>query len=105
MRPAVPIKAFIQERARRNPAFRKGLIREAMECFLAGDVEVGNAILRDYVNEAVGFEKLAKATSLPPKSLMRMFSAKGNPQSKNLFAVLAQLQKISKFKLEVSVRG
>ena len=35
-----------------------------------------------------GFEKLGKKVGLPPKSLMRMFGPNGNPQMKNLFAVL-----------------
>jgi hypothetical protein len=100
----VPIEPLIREKARRNPEFRNGLIREAVECMLNGEVSVGNAVLRDYVNGAISFEKLSKATNIPPKSLMRMFSAKGNAQSKNLFAVLAAMQKIGKFKLEVRAK-
>jgi DNA-binding phage protein len=102
--PAVPIKPLIRERVRRDPEFRKTLIQGAIECMLEGDVETGNLILREYVNEAIGFEKLAKATKIPSKSMMRMLSAKGNPQSKNLFGLLAHLQKMSKFKLEVRIK-
>ena len=34
---------------------------------LAGDVETGKAILRDYIKATVGFEKLGEATDTPPK--------------------------------------
>ena len=41
----------------------------------------------------MGFEKLGAATDTPPKSLMRMFSPRGNPQAHNLFGIIGYLQK------------
>ena len=38
----------IQARARRDAAFRKALLREAIDCMLAGDVDTGKTVLRDY---------------------------------------------------------
>ena len=32
-----------------DPAFREALIKEAIETMLAGDVETGKTILRDYI--------------------------------------------------------
>ncbi len=66
-----------------------------MDAFLSGDVETGKAVLRDFINATVGFEKLATATGTPPKSLMRMFSPAGNPKASNLFSILGELQKES----------
>jgi len=43
--------------------------------------------MRDYIKATVGFEKLGAATGAPPKSLIRMFGPRGNPQAKNLFSV------------------
>jgi hypothetical protein len=40
---------------------RDRLLTEAVEQLIAGEVEVGKAVLRDYLNATVGFEKLAKA--------------------------------------------
>jgi hypothetical protein len=37
---------------------------------LAGDVETGKAILRDYIQATVGFEKLGEATHTPARSLI-----------------------------------
>ena len=63
---------------------------------LAGDLDTGKAVLRDYINATIGFEELGRATGTPPKSLMRMFGPRGNPQASNLFAVLSHLQKQSR---------
>jgi hypothetical protein len=68
---------------------------------LAGDVDAGKAVLRDYINATIGFEALGDATGMPPKSLMRMFGARGNPQAKNLFAVIHHLQREARVRLEI----
>ena len=39
---------------------------------LGGELEVGKALLRDYVNGTQGFGALGAATVKPAKSLMRM---------------------------------
>ena len=47
----------IQARVVRDPAFREELLKESVECLLSGEVEVGKAALRDFINETGGFEK------------------------------------------------
>ncbi|SRR5258708_36310743 len=95
-------KETVKARAERDPAFREALLTEAAEQLLAGDLETGKAVLRDYINATVGFEKLAKATGTPSKSLMRMFSPKGNPRASNLLTVLGKLQRVAKVHLAVA---
>ena len=56
-------------------------------------VNSDGTILRDYIKATVGFEKLGEATDTPPKSLIRMFGPRGNPQARNLFSVIGYLQK------------
>lgn len=85
-------RATLQERAQQDSAFRQAMLRESVELMLAGDLETGRAILRDYINAAVGFGELAEATQIPAKSLMRMFGKKGNPRANNLFQVIQHLQ-------------
>ncbi len=46
-------KDTIQARAQREPAFRKALLQEGVECLLAGDVDTGKAVMRDYINAIV----------------------------------------------------
>jgi len=94
-------KETIQARARRDAAFRKALLREGIESFLAGDVDTGKTVLRDYINATVGFEELGAIMHRSPKSLMRMFSPSGNPQARNLFDIVAYLQEKEGVKLEV----
>ncbi len=58
-------KETIRARAQRDPEFRHALLREAVECIINGDLETGKAVLRDYVNATVGFQKLEKRTQIP----------------------------------------
>lgn len=95
-------KETIQARVRRDPAFRRALLREGIECMLEGDVDTGKAVLRDFINATVGFERLGTKTRIPPKSLIRMFGPRGNPQAKNLFEVVAILQKEEGVRLNVT---
>ncbi len=86
-------KETIQARVERDPAFREELLKEGVECLLSGDVDTGKAVLRDYINATIGFEELGGLTDKSPKSLMRMFGPKGNPQARNLFEIIGYLQK------------
>ena len=94
-------KETVQARARRDPAFREGLLNEGVECLLAGDVDTGNILLRDYINATIGFEDIGSLTNRPPKSLMRMFGPTGNPQARNLFEVISHVQRHEGVHLEV----
>jgi hypothetical protein len=38
------------------------LLKEGIETLLAGDVDTGKSILRDYIKATVGFEQLGAAT-------------------------------------------
>lgn len=77
----------VVERIRRDPRFAKGMLSEAATVFLGGEPEVARLMLRDIVNGTLGFEKLADLTGLPPKSLHRMLSSRGNPAMDNLAAI------------------
>ena len=94
----------LQARALRDPAFRKALLQEGVECLLAGDVDTGKAVLRDYINATIGFEELSQVFEKSSKSLLRMFGPKGNPQASNLFAVIHYLQEQEGIHLEVKAR-
>ena len=94
-------KDTVQARARRDPAFREGLLQEGVECLLSGDVETGKIVLRDYINATIGFDELGARTNRSPKSLMRMFGPAGNPQARNLFEVIGQIQRHEGIQLEV----
>ena len=91
----------VKSKLQQSEAFRRALLREAVACMISGDVETGKSVLRKYINGTIGFVKLGADLGRSPKVLMRMFSTSGNPQAKNLFEIVAYLQKIEGTKLEV----
>ncbi len=95
-------KELVQTRVKNDKKFAEALLREGIDAMLSGDVETGKTILRDYIKATVGFEKLGEATGTQPKSLIRMFGPRGNPQAKNLFSVLGYLQKRAGLELHVA---
>ncbi len=76
-------------------------LRDGIDVLLAGDLDTGKAILRDYIKATIGFEALGSATHMQPKSLIRMFGPRGNPQARNLFDIIATLQKHAGLRLHV----
>lgn len=95
-------KQTVKARAENDPAFRAALLSDAVELLLEGDVETGKAVLRDFINATIGFEKLSEQVDVPSKSLMRMFGPKGNPRADNLFSVIHALQKNAGIHLAVA---
>jgi hypothetical protein len=93
---------LVQRHIKGDKKFAESLLREGVDALLSGDVESGKIILRDYIKATVGFEKLGAATGAPPKSLIRMFGPRGNPQAKNLFSVIGYLQKRAGLRLHVA---
>ena len=61
-------KTTVKARVQRDPKFRKALLREAIESAIAGDLDTGKAVLRDYINATIGFPQLAAAVDIPPKA-------------------------------------
>jgi hypothetical protein len=95
-------KELVQSRVKTDKKFAEVLLREGIDAMLSGDVDTGKTILRDYIKVTVGFEKLGEATGAPPKSLIRMFGPRGNPQARNLFSVIGYLQKRAGVSLHVT---
>jgi hypothetical protein len=95
-------KELVQRHVQADRKFAEALLREGIDAMLSGDIDSGKTILRDYIKATVGFEKLGAATGAPPKSLIRMFGPRGNPQAKNLFTVLGYLQREAGVTLHIS---
>jgi DNA-binding phage protein len=93
----------VYRRAQRDGAFRKALLTEAVNAYLGGDEATGKAVLRDAINATIGFEQLAADLQKSSKSVHRMLSPRGNPNTANFFAILQVLQKQIGAKLTVRV--
>ena len=85
----------------REKDYRRAFLGEAISDMLAGDLESAKTVLREYINGTVGFIKAGKALRRSPKSLMRMLSANGTPQARNLLELVAYLQKVEGTTAEV----
>ncbi|HWG18558.1 MAG TPA: hypothetical protein VN678_11885 [Acidobacteriaceae bacterium] len=83
----------MKSQLQRSEKFRRALLREALDAMLTGDLETGKSLLRKYINGTVGFVQLGAELGRSPKTLMRMFGPSGNPQAKNLFEIVAYLQR------------
>ena len=97
-------KTTVMARAHRDKAFCNAMLTEAINELLTGDIDVGKAILRDYINATISFEILSRMLDKNPKSLMRMLSPKGNPTSKSIFDIFHAIQKLKKMKIKISLK-
>lgn len=88
-------------RAQRDAPFRKALLTEAINAYLSDEETIGKAILKDFINATIGFEKLATIVRIPSKSLHRMLSPNGNPSTAKFFAILRALQEENGVQLKV----
>lgn len=98
-------KETVLARVEADPKFSKALLKDGIETLLAGDVDAGKSLLRDYIKATLGFEQLGAETGASPKSLIRMFGPTGNPQARNLFTVISHLQRRAGLTLRVTMRS
>jgi DNA-binding phage protein len=91
----------VQARIRKDPEFRRGLLRDAIESLLADEADLGRELLRDFVNATLGFPTLGEKTGIHPKTLHKMLGPKGNPTAANLFRILSCLQEWEGIRLQV----
>ena len=50
-------KDLVQGRVKADKKFAEALLREAIDAMLSGDVDVGKAILRYYIEATIGFAR------------------------------------------------
>ena len=101
MAPTIDFREIVQERALREPEFREMLFTSGVQCLLDGEVNVAKVVLRDYIETAIGYEKLGKMTGRPPESLACMFGKEGAPSAGDLLEVVCGIQRHEGVRLEV----
>ena len=94
-------KRTVKARAQRDAVFRESLLTESVECLLAGDMDVGKAMLRNCISATMGFKELGKRTAKSSTSLIHMLGPKGNPQARNLFEIISHLRRHEGLHLKV----
>lgn len=99
----IPFDKVVQARAKREPAFAAGLLREAAECVLSGELAAARNLVRHVIKGTIGYAELSRCTGTPETSLVRMFGPQGNPTAVNLANVFMHLQKHGRFRLAVTM--
>ena len=59
---------LVQKRVAGDAAFGQALLCQGIDALLAGDLETGKAILRDYIKATIGFEQLGEAAGREAKA-------------------------------------
>jgi len=94
-------RTTVMARAVSDPAFRRQMLTEAVNELLAGDLDAGKAMLRDYINATITFQQLAKKLKKTDKSVHRMLGPRGNPRADNILEIIKILQANERVKLRV----
>lgn len=94
-------KETVMLRAQQDPAFRQELIVESTNAFLAGDLDTGKRLLRDYLNATEALPTIARELKQSEKSLRRMVGTRGNPTLKNFANLLNACKRRERIKLYV----
>lgn len=94
-------RSTILSRAESDPAFRRQMLTEAVNELLAGDLEAGKAMLRDYINATITFQQLGKKLKKSDKSVHRMLGPRGNPRADNIIEIIKILQAHERVQLRV----
>ena len=92
----------VQARVRHDLEFRECLLKEGVQCLLAGEIDVARIILRDYIIGTVGLEQLDAVTGKPSESLRRMLDLESAPHAGDLLEVLTRVMQYEGVHLEFS---
>ncbi len=94
-------KETVMARVKSDPSFGSELIVEATNAFLTGEMEIGKALLRDYLNATESIAGIAQELQINEKSLRRMLGPKGNPTLKNFLSLLKVCSSAERLTLQV----
>ena len=83
------VQDLVVQKMRDDPNLVILKLDEIMLNLRTGEHDVAKLLLRDLVHATIGFEGLAERLEKSSKSLHRMLSARGNPTTSNLSAILA----------------
>lgn len=76
-------KECVVEIAHKDPEFRRGLLRSAVELVFEGEFVAGKFALRDYINATGVMDDLCKDLGKHKSSIRRMLGSGGSPTLEN----------------------
>jgi DNA-binding phage protein len=81
-------KELVVARAETDPEFRKGLIVEAINMILSGEITAGKIMLRDYINAVGAMDEICKKLRKHKSAISRMLGPSGNPTLESIVPVI-----------------
>jgi DNA-binding phage protein len=81
-------KELVVTRAENDPDFRKGMIIEAINMILSGEIVAGRIMLRDYINATGAMDDLCKELKKHKSAISRMLGPSGNPTLESIVPVI-----------------
>ena len=94
-------KELVVERAAKDPEFRRGLITEALNLILNGEVTAGRLMLRDYINATGAMNDIAVKLKKQKPSIVRMLGPHGNPTLESFVPIVNACAEREKIDLSV----
>jgi hypothetical protein len=105
----MPVAKLFREtvikRAQNDPEFRIGLITEALNEILEGDIETGKTLLRNYLNVTESIQQIARRINKSDKSIRRMVGPSGNPTLKNFIELVNACKEFEHIKVTVQKKA
>lgn len=81
-------KELVVARAKIDPDFRKGLIVEAINMILGGEITAGRIMLRDYINATGAMDEICQKVDKHKSAISRMLGPSGNPTLESIVPVI-----------------
>ncbi|WP_370153687.1 hypothetical protein [Ferrovibrio sp.] len=82
---------FVVRRAKTDMAFRREILREAVDAILGGEAEVGSRILANYRSATKVDAELAQELECPATDVGLLFDPKSNDEGFLLIAAISRL--------------
>lgn len=90
-------------RAISDPAFRDTLLTEAVAQVLGNDLPTGKVLLSDYVDAAIGFERLARDHGVAVERLKQVLEPDVDTDAGELLGIIATIQTAAGLRLSVAI--
>jgi DNA-binding phage protein len=81
-------KELVAAKAENDPEFRNGLIIEAINMILTGEITAGRIMLRDYINAVGAMDDICRQLNKQKSAICRMLGPSGNPTLKSIVPVI-----------------
>lgn len=99
-----PYSEIRRDRAQRDPEFRRLMLIRAIKYLNENDLVMGKSTLYDYIEDTVGFSKLASALKISSVNLENMLNGKVNPSVDDMFAIIQYLKKEEGIEVKVTFK-